>query len=334
MNPKITHCGIWIALTVSVLTLAPPPAQASPFKGLFSGILRQVKGTGLGILKTTWSNPVGTFRLLNERVFKIKGTEKYLQYYDKYGKYLKYVPGLGGQPIPPSLLLDVAANEAGLDGVPRDLNAVLDAILGPSTNGSPPGSTPCFNPNRPCDQYTTLLEQIQKEAVIASTGAAGLPDPSVVRAAIYESAERGLSPDLILSNRVPAAIAAANEADRKIVRAKSSAALGQRGQQEVVDRITAIDEGLNGITETAKGGLEATTTQDVAKAFLSVSAQMGGFQAIQTINGEQEKIDRALLLNQIANVSQTNDSIRRGRDSETNANAIRLIHRSRMRTRF
>ncbi|WP_299489987.1 hypothetical protein [Acaryochloris sp. IP29b_bin.137] len=61
---------------------------------------------------------------------------------------------------------------------------------------------------------------------------------------------------------------------------------------------------------------------------------MGGFQAIQTINGEQEKLDRALLLNQIANVSQTNDAIRRGRDSETNANAIRLIHRSRMRTRF
>lgn len=333
---RCTSIAAIAAISTTTLFVQPKPTQANPFSGLFSGILRQVKGTGLGILKTAWSNPVGTFRLLNERVFKVQGTEKYLQYYDKYGKYLKYVPGVGGQVIPPSLVIDVATQQAGLNGVPRDLNAVLDAILGPSkgSNGAPPGSSGCFNPNQSCNQYSNLLAQIQREAVIGSTGAAGLPDPSVIRATITEAANRGLSPDAMSLNRVPASIYASNESDRKIARAKSSATLGEQGQQQLVDTVTAIDEGLTGVTETAKQGLETTVTQDAVKALLSVTAQSAGFLAIDTINGEQEKLDRALLLNQLANLSQAQDATRRGRDAEVNASALRLIYRSRMRSGF
>lgn len=319
--------------------IVPQPAQANPFKGLFSGILKQGKGIGLGIIKTAVTNPVGTFRLLNGRVFKIKGTEKYLKHYDKYGQYLKYVPGIGGQPIPPGLVIDIAAQEAGLEnGIPRDLNAVLDTILGPQKNkdGSPAGSSGCFSSATSCgpDGYTTLLEQIQKEAVIASTGPLGIPDPSIIRAAITESSKRGLQPDLMMSNKVVANGFAANEADRKVVKAKSGAALSVQGQQNSLDTMTAVDEGLKGVVETAQGGLESRVTQEVVKSLLSVTSQNAGFMAINTINGEQEKIDRALILNQLANSSQAQDSIRRQRDAELNANTARLIYLSRKHNRY
>ena len=323
-----------LSLTLLPPMATPPQAQANPFKGLFSGILNQVKGTGLGIVRTAWSNPVGTFRLLNQRVFKIQGTEKYLQYYDKYGKYLKYVPGIGGQPIPASLVLGESAKQAGLDGVPNDLASVLDAILGPA-KGKDGTTSGCTSAIKGCsDTYSTLLDQIQREAIIGTTGAAGLPDPTATRATILEAASRGLSSDVLISNRVPAAIYASNETDRQISRAKTSAALGEQGQQQIIDRITAIDTGLEGITETAQQGIEATTTQDVVKSILATNAQVAGFHAIQTINQEQAKLDNALVLNQLANISQTNDSIRRGRDSELNAQAARIIFRSRAKVKF
>lgn len=332
---KLILIGGVLSLTLLPPMATPPQAQANPFKGLFSGILNQVKGTGLGIVRTAWSNPVGTFRLLNQRVFKIQGTEKYLQYYDKYGKYLKYVPGIGGQPIPASLVLAEAAGQAGLDGVPNDLASVLDAILGPEKSKYGTTTAGCTAAIKGCtDTYSTLLEQIQREAIIGTTGAAGLPDPTATRATIMSAANRGLSPDVLISNRVPAAIYASNETDRQISKAKVSAALGEQGQQQVIDRITAIDTGLEGITETAQQGIEATTTQDVVKSLLATNAQVAGFHAIQTINQEQGKLDNALVLNQLANISQTNDSIRRSRDTELNAQAARIIFRSRAKVKF
>lgn len=317
--------------------IVPKPAQANPFKGLFSGILKTVKGSGISIVKTAISNPVGTFRLLNERAFKIKGTEKYLKHYDKYGKYLKYVPGIGGQPIPPSLIIDIASKEAGLkNGLPTDLNSILDEILGPSKTKTANGSSGCFSAVNSCgdDKYATLLEQIEREAVIASTGPLGIPDPSVVRATIKESSKRGVKPDLFLNNPVIATTYAGNQSDRKVVRAKTRAVFSEEGQQNAIDRMTAVDEGLVGVVETATAGMEATNTQDVVKSLLSVAAQQSGFFAMQTIADEKAAIDRALMLNQSANSGQTQDALRRKHDVESSATAVRLLQQSRRRFKY
>lgn len=323
----------------STLTLTPRPAQANPFEGVVDDIVSQFEGTAVGIVKTAISDPVGTFRLLNQRVFKIEGTEKYLQYYDKYGKYLKYVPGIGGQAIPASLILDTAAEQAGLEnGIPADLNAILDEILGPdkSQNANGDGSSGCFSAIQSCGpgKYTTLLDQIQKNAVIASTGALGIPDPTVVQAAINEGARRGVTTDKLINNQIVAGTFAGNEATRQGADALIKARLSQEGQQNSLDRIESLDAALTGINETASDGVQARVTQDIVRALLSVETQKAGFLAMQAMQAEQMGIDNAMILAQLRNSSQAQDSIRRQRDTKLNAEASRLIHLTRRRIRF
>lgn len=327
-----------ISLSASSILIAPTPAQANPFKGVFKGIVRQFKGTGLGIIKTAISNPVGTFRLLNQRVFKIDGTEKYLKYYDKYGQYLKYVPGVGGQAIPASLVIDIAGQQAGLkNGVPADLNSILDEIYGPAKNAkSPNGSSGCFSAIQSCGpgKYASALEQIQKEAVIGSTGALGIPDPTVVKATIAEAARRGLSPDKLISNPVVASSFANNETSRLGAEARVKSRLAKEGQENSLERIQALDLGLQGINETATTGVESKITQDIVRALLSVETQKAGILTMQAMQAEQAGIDNAMILNQLANSSKTQDAIRRGRDTKLNAESARLIHLTRRRIRF
>lgn len=333
---------LFAAIASSSITLTAQSAQANPFKGVFKGVVRQFKGSGLGIIKTAISNPVGTFRLLNQRVFKIDGTEKYLKYYDKYGQYLKYVPGIGGQAIPANLLIDTAAKQSGLlpNGVPADLNAILDEILGPSKNAknssSPNGSSGCFSSINSCKQskYTTLLDEIQKNAVIASTGALGIPDPTVVRATINESSRRGLDTDKLISNQVVARNFAGNESDRQGAYAVIKSRLSKEGQDNSLARIESLDAALQGVNEAATEGISAKVTQEVMRALLSVETQKAGFLAMQTMQSEQQGVDNALILNQLRNSSQAQDSIRRQRDTKLNAEASRLIHLTRRRIRF
>lgn len=292
----------------------------------------------MGIIKTAISNPVGTFRLLNQRVFKIDGTEKYLKYYDKYGKYLKYVPGVGGQTIPASLVIDIAGQQAGLkNGVPQDLNAILDEIYGPAkNNGNGNGSGNCISAILSCGngQYTSALEQIQREAVIGSTGALGIPDPTVVKATINEASRRGLTPDKLISNPVVARTFATNETARLGAEARVQSRLAKEGQQESLDRIKALDLGLQGINQTATTGVKSRITQDIVRALLSVETQKAGILTMQAIQAEQQGIDNAMILNQLSNSSKAQDSIRRGRDTKLNAEAARLIHLTRRRIRF
>lgn len=329
-----------LAMPLSI-SLAPAPANAfNPFNTV-KGILKQAKGSGLSIVKTAISNPVSTFRLLNSRVFKVQGTEKYLKYYDKYGKYLKYVPGLGGQPFAASTAIDIIGQQAGLkNGVPTDLNSILDEILGPEKNRSGTqtanSSSGCFSASSACGKYDvgTLLEQIERESAIASTGALGIPDPAVLAAALKSAQKRGLAPDPLISNSTVSNRYIVNDAHRKIAKAKAGSALSEEGQKNSVATLQAIDAGLEGVVETATAGMEQRVTQDVVKALLSVASQQAGFQAMQTVAAEQGKIDNALILNQLANNGQTADASQRKKDVEQSAMSLRLLRQSRRRFNY
>lgn len=341
IKARLARGSTGVVLGLSLIVSTAAPAAANPFSSLFKGLYRTIKGSTVGVLETAWRNPVSTFELLNARVFKIKGTEKYLKQYKKYSKYLQYVPGIpgGGGPIPPGLVIDIAAKQAGIlpNGLPRDLNSVLDEILGPekyaTANGA--GACPAGQSTTYCQRLGNLqralskTEQAQQEAVIATSNGAGVPDPYTVRSAIYRAAKQGFSDDKILTNPIAASVSAGNESDRKIVRAYSQATLGERGQQNVSDKIAAIQAGLEGVNETAKVGLEADNTQDVVKAMLASNAQVAGFLGMLATNDERNTVTDALKLNQMANQSQAQDAIRRERDAEVTAQSYRALVRAR-----
>lgn len=339
---KFTTLALALTICVSAPFVSPAPVSANGgFKGLFTGIFKSLKDVPLTVFDTAWRNPVLTAKILNQRVFKIKGSDKFLadaqKYYDKY--YGRQILGvLRGRNPSPNVLIDIAAKESGLlpNGIPRDLNSILDTILGPdkttvataNCNASGPGSC----------KYTKILQDLQTPvdkvkiaAIEASTGPIGIPNPYLVRKALLRAGKQGVSNDRLLQNPITAAVAEANETDRQIVRAFSETQLGEQGQENLKNEIEAIEVGLEGVNETARTGLEATTTQDVAKAILASNAQMAGFFGIIAADTKQQKIADALKLNQLANISQANDAQRRSRDAEVIAEARQALYNMRVR---